>query len=79
VTQNSELRHPSASLSIWFFVGVLTLAYGVVLTGTGLYEFWHPLGAAVVLSNLHATLWWGILMTLFGSFYAIRFRPDSGL
>jgi len=78
MTQNSELKHPSAALSIWFFVGILTLAYGVVLVGTGVYEFWHPLGAAIVLSDLHATLWWGILMTLFGGFYTIRFRPGKG-
>lgn len=77
MTLNSELKH-SASLSIWLFVGVLTLAYGVVLMGTGIYEFWRPLGAAVVLSDLHATLWWGILMTIFGSFYTIRFRPGKG-
>jgi hypothetical protein len=77
MTQNTELKSPSASLSIWFFVGVLTLAYGFVLTGIGIYEFWHPLGPAVVLSDLHATFWWGILMTLFGSFYSVRFRPGK--
>ncbi len=30
---------------------------------------------ATVLANLHPTFWWGVLMTLFGAFYTIRFRP----
>jgi hypothetical protein len=30
-----------------------------------------------VLSNLHPTFWWGLLMTLFGSFYVIRFFPGG--
>jgi len=66
-------RHQT--LSIWFFVGILTLAYGLVLFVTGTYEFSHPLGAAVQLANLHATFWWGLLMTVFGAFYTLRFRP----
>jgi uncharacterized membrane protein len=64
-------------LSIWFFVGILTLVYGVVLLATGIYEFWHPLPVSIVLSNLHPTFWWGLLMTLFGSFYVIRFFPGG--
>jgi hypothetical protein len=61
------------SLSIWFFVGILCLGYGLVLLPIGVYQFSHP--PAVVLAELHSTLWWGIGMTLFGAFYTIRFRP----
>ncbi|WP_263411531.1 hypothetical protein [Terriglobus tenax] len=61
------------SLSIWFFVGILCLGYGLVLLPIGIYQFSHP--PAVVLAELHATFWWGILMTLFGGFYTFRFRP----
>jgi len=76
----TEQIHPSTDrpLSIWFFVGILTLVYGVVLLATGIYEFWHPLPASIVLSELHPTFWWGFLMTIFGSFYSIRFRPGKG-
>jgi hypothetical protein len=66
------------TLSIWFFVGILTGVYGVVLLGTGIYEFWHPLPATIVLSELHPTFWWGVLMSIFGGFYTIRFRPGKG-
>jgi di/tricarboxylate transporter len=66
------------ALSIWFFVGILTLVYGVVLLVTGIYEFRHPLPPTIVLSELHPTFWWGLLMTIFGGFYTIRFRPGKG-
>ncbi len=68
----------SKSISIWFFVGVLTLAYGLVLFVTGLWEFPHPLDPNVVhLSQYHSTFWWGMLMTAFGAFYTLRFRPGK--
>ncbi len=64
------------NLSIWFFVGALCLMYGLVLLPLGIYQFSHP--PHVVLARLHATFWWGILLTLFGGFYALRFRPGKG-
>ncbi len=47
------------SFSIWWFAGVLLLAYGVVILSTGLWELSHPLPNPPVLSNLHAPIWWG--------------------
>jgi hypothetical protein len=68
-------------LSIWFFCGILTLGYGVVLlVQSGLEQFGllgqHP--PATVLANLHPTFWWGFLLTIFGAFYTVRFRPGKG-
>ncbi len=60
-------------LSIWFFVGVLLLIYGVLILGSGLYGLSHP--PAVVLSELHADIWWGILLIVMGAFYTFRFAP----
>jgi hypothetical protein len=62
-------------LSIWFFCGILMLAYGLVLVVTGLVELSAP--PPTVLAELHPTLWWGVLMTLFGGFYTVRFRPGK--
>lgn len=67
----------TAELSIWFFCGILLLAYGVVLVITGLLELHHP--PATVLAELHPTLWWGLLMTGLGTFYSIRFFPKHKL
>jgi hypothetical protein len=64
------------SLSIWFFVGILTLGCGLIIFGEGIYEFSHP--PATVLANLHPAFYWGMLMTLFGAFYTIKFRPGKG-
>jgi hypothetical protein len=69
-------------LSIWFFCGILTLAYGFVLIGQALCEHFRILDQqppTTVLANLHPTFWWGILMTLFGAFYTIRFWPKRKL
>ncbi|MGA1984340.1 MAG: hypothetical protein ABSG84_17965 [Acidobacteriaceae bacterium] len=74
------------SLSIWFFVGVLMLGCGLIILGQGIYEFSHPATAVLaatdvaanVLASLHPAFWWGIVMTLFGAFYTIHFRPGKG-
>jgi hypothetical protein len=71
-------------LSIWFFVGIMTLAYGVVLLPYGGWEWFtnHPpaneLLLPLKLQGLHPTFWWGLLLTLFGGFYTFKFRPHSG-
>jgi hypothetical protein len=60
--------------SIWFFSGILLLAYGVLIFITGLWELSHPPAHPPVLYQLHAPLWWGGLMIVGGLFYTIRFR-----
>ena len=73
-----EREVESAELSIWFFCGILMLAYGVVLVFTGISEFHSPPPNEVLLPwlpPLHPNLWWGAVMTVFGGFYTIRFRP----
>jgi hypothetical protein len=35
----------------------------------------HPLPNPPVLSNLHAPIWWGALLTVIGLGYTIGFRP----
>ena len=66
------------TLSIWFFVGILTLVYGAVLVVQGLLELHHPPPNEVALPfliPLHPTLAWGLCLFLFGAFYTARFRP----
>ena len=64
------------SLSIWFFVGILTLVYGVVLLFTGAYEHYgHQ--PNTILANLEPTFWWGVLLFVFGLFYTVKFRPGK--
>ena len=53
-------------MSIWFFCGILTLAYGVVLVAHGHCVTWTVIRQRRCWHELHPTLWWGVLMTLFG-------------
>jgi hypothetical protein len=67
--------HRPGLISIWFFIGILLLAYGVLITGAGLYDFFVPPANPVVLANLHAGIWWGVLLLVIGGFYTYRFKP----
>jgi hypothetical protein len=67
----SEPRH---IVPVWFFVGVMLLVYGVVILASGLMEWSNP--PATVLSNLHAPVWWGALLTVLGAFYCYYFSPQ---
>ena len=67
--------HRPVMLSIWFFIGVLLLAYGVLILGAGIYELSSPPEHPVVLFELHAGIWWGILLLAIGAVYTVRFRP----
>lgn len=62
-------------ISIWFFIGVLLLAYGILILGAGIYHVYVPPEHMVVLERLHAAVWWGALLILVGGFYTIRFFP----
>jgi hypothetical protein len=77
-SQEEKGQTGRAKLSIWFFCGILMLADGLVLLGQGIFEhFGHE--PATVLANLQPTFWWGVLLTLFGGFYTVRFRPAAHL
>lgn len=66
------------SASIWFFIGISLLINGVLILGAGLYEYAHPpaLEQQVVLFQLHASVWWGGLLTLLGGFYSWHYSPS---
>ena len=65
-------------ISIWFFIGVLLLAYGILELGAGIYDLIAPPANPVVLNSLHAGVWWGALLIVLGAFYSWRFSPWKG-
>jgi hypothetical protein len=67
--------HRPGLVSIWFFVGILLLAYGVLITASGLYGLVVPPERPVVLAQLHAGVWWGALLLVLGGAYTYRFFP----
>ncbi len=67
-----------ASISIWFFIGVLLFVYGGLITAYGGWELYSGHTASVTLARLHAPLWWGAVLFVTGVFYLIAFRPRPG-
>ena len=65
-------------IEIWFFIGSLLFVYGLLILGAGIYHLVHPPIQQVVLANLHADIWWGVLLSLLGLLYAIKFWPKWG-
>ncbi len=69
------MSHQRHFISIWLFIGVLLLIYGVLILGSGIYNFFIPPARQTVLANLHAPIWWGALLTVLGAVYTVVFRP----
>ena len=66
------------SISIWFFIGTSLFVNGVLIFAAGVYELFNPPEKQLVLSNLHAGVWWGALLTIIGAVYCFYFRPGKG-
>ena len=62
-------------IPVWFFIGLLLLAYGVIILYAGIHDFNNP--GVVVLAKFHASLWGGILLIVLGGGYTIRFWPKT--
>ena len=62
-------------IPIWFFVGALLLIYGVLILGAGLYDLLKPPEHPLILANLHAGIWWGVLLIVLGAVYFFHFAP----
>jgi hypothetical protein len=67
---------PGGSISIWFFIGISLLLNGVLILGSGIYEYLHPPLEKVVLFNLHAGIWWGAILAVLGAIYSYFFSPS---
>lgn len=68
----------NGQVSIWYFIGCLLAVYGVLITGSGIYGMFSPPERPVVLAELHAAVWWGLLMLGGGLAYIYFFRPSKG-
>jgi hypothetical protein len=66
-------HHGHHIIPVWFFVGIILLAYGVIIFITGIVEYPHP--PATVLSNLHPAVWWGAILTVIGGIYTFKYWP----
>lgn len=62
-------------ISVWYFVGVLLLIYGVMILAAGIHDAITPPERIVVLANLHVGIWWGALLAVLGAVYTWIFSP----
>ncbi len=63
-------------ISIWFFIGISLAVNGALILAAGLYQLVNPqVNSEVVLYNLHANVWWGAALLLFGLIYCFKFAP----
>ena len=60
--------------SIWYFVGLLLVIMGVIITISAVHSIISPTGQSKILSELHPDFWWGILMLVFGLVFALLNR-----
>jgi FtsH-binding integral membrane protein len=68
----SERKH---MLPVWFFIGLLLSAYGIIIFMTSIIAWSQP--SAAVLSQYHFGVWGGIVLMLIGGFYVFQFRPGK--
>ena len=67
--------HGKEEISVWFFIGVLLLIYGVLIIGATMSSGTEP---NVVYSDYHIGNWWGALLVVLGVIYSVAFRPRKG-
>lgn len=56
---------------IWFFVGMMLLAIGIIVMLSGVYSLFFPSNAHTVLAHLHPSLWWGFIIFLAGIIFLV--------
>jgi len=75
VSKSDDSPSQESRISIWFFIGVLLLVYGLLILGAGIHDLLVPPEQQLVLANLHAGIWWGGLVAVLGGIYSYRFSP----
>jgi hypothetical protein len=69
------MSHGKQQISIWYFIGLLVLVYGVLILGAGVADLISPPQNPLVLAELHVGVWWGALLVIIGGMYVYFFRP----
>jgi hypothetical protein len=64
-------------ISVWLFIGALLLIYGILITSSGIYDYFNPPAQQTVLGNLHPQIWWGAVLLAMGVIYCWSFRPGK--
>jgi hypothetical protein len=64
-------------VSIWFFIGISLAVNGALIFAAGIYQLVNPpVNPGVGLYHLHANVWWGAALLVFGLIYCFKFAPS---
>jgi hypothetical protein len=58
--------------SIWYFVGLIMTIIGLIEISAGIYDLYFPTANDIKLANLHANIWWGIMILIAGLVYIVK-------
>lgn len=61
--------------SLWYFIGILLLIYGGLITGAGVWDLVEPPARPTVLAETHPAIWWGAILLAIGGIYVYCFSP----
>lgn len=67
------MRERHHMLPVWFFIGLLLTAYGIIILATSLFAWSAP--STAVLAQYHPGVWGGIALFVVGVFYLFHFWP----
>ena len=67
-----EFQSGSSLECCWLIYGGLIFGYGVCRVVDA-----APIRRWLQLTNLHAPIWWGGLLTILGVVYVVKFRPGQ--
>ena len=70
------MREQLPMIPVWFFIGILLLIYGIIISLTGVWQLSRP--PATVLANYHVALFWGLSLTAIGATYIFAYWPKKG-
>jgi FtsH-binding integral membrane protein len=70
-------KEPKEMKPIWYFVGLMLSAMGIVVLAAGIANYLNPPARATILSHLHPALWWGMVMIIVGLIYFFSNRHSK--
>jgi hypothetical protein len=59
---------------IWYFVGLVLITMGGLVLLAGILDMVSPPARSTVLSEMHTSLWWGLIMLVVGVIFLVRSR-----
>jgi len=59
---------------IWYFVGLMLLVMGFLVTTTGIVQYINPPETKTILGETHPNIWWGLIMVIFGDILYLKTR-----